>query len=58
MFIDECMIGFFGYIDVICYYLLGLVVCYCGICLDDLEIVVCYWGNFFRVLFLWLMGMN
>ncbi|MBD2092328.1 nitrate reductase [Microcoleus sp. FACHB-1515] len=57
-FIEECTNGFAEFVEVVRHYPPERVVDRCGISVEDLKKAAQYWGESYRVLSLWSMGIN
>jgi ferredoxin-nitrate reductase len=57
-FIEECTTGFADFVQVIRHYSPQIVAQRCGISVEDLKLAAQYWGESYRVLSLWSMGIN
>jgi ferredoxin-nitrate reductase len=57
-FIEECTTGFAEFVRVVQHYSPEIVAQRCGIAIEDLKQAAQYWGESYRVLSLWSMGVN
>jgi ferredoxin-nitrate reductase len=57
-FIEECTTGFSDFTNIIQHYPPEIVAQRCGIAIADLKLAAQYWGESYRVLSLWSMGIN
>lgn len=57
-FIEECTNGFAEFTEIVRHYSPEVVADRCGIAVEDLKKAAQYWGESYRVLSLWSMGIN